>query len=245
MGPIYSRSMETIKLFYGYDPREAVGAHVFLQSIISKCSLPVEAIALTPQLCKELGIESGGTNSFGKIRYAVPNLCDYRGFALFLDGSDMLCRGDLAELWELRNGWDALQVVKHNYQTKHPRKYIGTELEADNQDYPRKNQSSVMVFNCSHYLNRRSLTLSNIKDNPSSYFHRFSWLTEDRIGELPAAWNHLVGENEFNPQAKIAHFTLGQPGFNHYSESEYADEWKKAMQDAMEGMQYQITFKRS
>lgn len=237
--------METIKLFYGFDPREAIGAHVFLQSIVSKCSLPVEAVALTPQLGKELGIESEGSNSFGKIRFAIPALCDFRGYAIYLDGSDMLCRGDLAELWEMRTGWDALQVVKHDYKTKHSRKYLGTELEAENLDYPKKNQSSCMIFNCNHYLNKHGLGLKNIQEKQASYFHRFSWLPEDRISELPAEWNWLVGENQFNPQAKIAHFTLGMPGFSHYSDSEYADEWKQAMQDAMVGMQYEITFKRS
>lgn len=237
--------MDTVKLFYGFDPREAIGAHVFLQSVVSKCSLPVEAVALTPQLGKELGIESEGTNSFGKIRFAIPALCDFRGFAIYLDGSDMLCRGDLAELWEMRTGWDALQVVKHDYHTKNPRKYIGTELEADNRDYPRKNQSSAMIFNCNHYLNKHGLGLKSLQENQAAYFHRFSWLPEDRIGELPAEWNHLVGEQAFNPQAKIAHFTLGQPGFSHYSDSEYSDEWKRVMQDAMVGMQYEITYKRS
>lgn len=236
--------MEIVRLFYGFDPREAIGAHVFLQSIVSKCSLPVEAVALTPQLGKELGIESEGTNSFGKMRFAIPALCDFRGFAIYLDGSDMLCRGDLAELWGMRSGWEALQVVKHDYQTQHPRKYIGTDLESDNQDYPRKNQSSAMIFNCGHYLNKRSLNIQQLKDTPASYFHRFSWLTEERIGELPVEWNWLVGENQFNPQAKIAHFTLGMPGFSHYSDSEYADEWKQAMQDAMVGMQYEIKYKR-
>lgn len=236
--------MDTVKLFYGYDPREAIGAHVFLQSIVSKCSLPIEAIALTPQLGKELGIESEGSNSFGKIRFAIPALCDFRGYAIYLDGSDMLCRGDLAELWEMRTGWDALQVVKHDYKTKHSRKYLGTELEAENLDYPRKNQSSCMIFNCNHYLNKHGLGLKSIQEKQAAYFHRFSWLPEDRISELPAEWNWLVGENEFNPQAKIAHFTLGMPGFSHYSDSEYADEWKQAMQDAMVGMQYEITFKR-
>jgi hypothetical protein len=36
----------------------------------------------------------------------------------------------------------AVAVVKHDYKTKHRRKYIGTPLEADNADYPRKNWSS-------------------------------------------------------------------------------------------------------
>lgn len=236
--------MERINLFVGADAREAIGLHVFLESLWKHTSLPVDLTVLTPKLGERLGITSDGSNAFSTSRFWICELMNYAGHALFVDGVDMLVRADLAELWALKDKDYAVQVVKHEYKTKHPRKYVGTELEAENQDYPRKNQSSAMIFNCNHYLNKHGLNLRSLKDTLASYFHRFRWLTEDRIGELPAIWNHLVLEQPFNPEAKIAHFTLGQPGFNHYSESEYADEWKMAMQDAMAGMQYQITFNR-
>jgi lipopolysaccharide biosynthesis glycosyltransferase len=72
----------------------------------------------------------------------IPELMNFAGFAIFVDAADMLCRGDLTELWSMRDKNFAVQVVKHDYRTKHPRKYVGTELEADNQDYPRKNWSA-------------------------------------------------------------------------------------------------------
>lgn len=44
------------------------------------------------------------------------------------------------------------------------------------------------------------------------------------IGELPSAWNHLVGYDR--PQAaKIIHYTQGIPGYPEVADCEYAKEW--------------------
>ncbi len=59
--------------------------------------------------------------------------------------------------------------------------------------------------------------------------HRFSWIPDDRIGELPASWNHLVLEQEHDQDAKIAHFTLGVPGFDHYRYCPFAEEWRNEL----------------
>jgi lipopolysaccharide biosynthesis glycosyltransferase len=42
---------------------------------------------------------------------------DYSGWAIFADG-DMVCQADISELWALRDDSKAVQVVKHDYQTK-------------------------------------------------------------------------------------------------------------------------------
>jgi hypothetical protein len=233
-------TVETVKLFYGFDPREAVGAHVFLQSVLQNTSSPVEAIALTPQIGKALGIESEGTNSFGKIRFCIPALCDYKGYAIFMDGADQLLRADIAELWALRNGWEAAQVVKHAYSTRFPRKYVGTDLEADNKDYERKNWSSVVIWNCAHYMNR-VLTPGYVAKQSSQFLHRFQWLPDERIGDLPKVWNWLVGEYEPNLEAKVAHHTIGIPGFNYYRDWDHAGEWRTHYLQSQVGMQYSLT----
>ena len=63
--------------------------------------------------------------------------------------------------------------------------------------------------------------------------HRLNWTKNDLIGELSPDWNHLVGEYDPNPDAKIVHWTLGGPWFNETKDAEYADEWF-AMRDKME-----------
>ncbi len=237
--------MDTVKLFCGFDAREAVGFSVFANSVIAKSSLPVEIIPLTEQLGRKLGIATDGTNAFTKIRYAIPAICGFSGHAIFADGIDMLCRSDIAELWGLRDEWSAVQRVAHDYSTQHPRKYLGTHLEAENKDYPMKNQSSLMIFNCGHYANRL-LKPAYIAKTPGADMHRFHWISEKKwLTELPKEWNHLVGEDKPNPDAKIAHFTLGIAGFNAYRGVEFADEWRAAWLSANEGLQYDITLRRS
>lgn len=208
-----------------------MGLHVFLESLWKNTKEPVSLTALTPNMG-----ESDGTNSFSLSRFHIPELCNWSGWAIFADGIDMLLRADLADLWKLRDPKYALQCVKHDYQTKSPRKYLGTDLEADNQDYPRKNWSSLVLWNCghwAHFKNRESLRTESGK-----YLHRFSWLKDEEIGELPTSWNHLVGESEYNPEAKLAHYTLGIPGFEHYRRADYAKEWTETLKAAASGLQY-------
>lgn len=216
-----------IRLFCGFDPREAVGFHAFIQSVIEKTSSPVEIIPLS-------GKQRDGTNSFTYARFLVPYLCNWQGSAIFADGSDMLLRADLKELWDLRESWFAIKVVKHDYKTKHPVKYLGTELEAQNLDYPRKNWSSLMLWDCGHYMNRK-LTPEFIESQPGSYLHRLEWLPDDRVGELPVEWNWLDEYGE-NPEAKIVHWTTGIPGFYQYRDAPHASEWRDTVRKLIRGM---------
>lgn len=225
-----------LRIFTGYDERESVGWHVFTQSLIDRCSMPVEIIPLTERVAKGLGIGTDGTNAFSLSRFLVPYLSGYKGFALFADGADMLLRADLSELWaETDNMFrEAVKVVKHDYRTKHPRKYIGTSMEAANEDYPRKNWSSLVLWNCGHFLNRQ-ITPDLIRQKGGRYLHRFEWLPEDRIGDLSPSWNHLVGEYPESKDANLAHFTLGIPTFTNYTNAEHAAEWRQTLTRANNG----------
>ena len=206
----------------GYDPREAVVFTVFNQSVIKYTSIPVSICPLHQDALNFDG-QQDGTNAFIFSRYLVPYLQDYKGWALFADG-DMLITEDLKNLWDLRDDKYAVQVVKHDYKTKHYRKYINSPMESDNLDYPKKNWSSVMLFNCGHPANK-ILTKELVGEAGGAFLHRFQWLTDDEVGELPVEWNHLVGEYKENPDEKLVHFTLVAPCFHHYYEDEYSGEW--------------------
>ena len=215
----------TLKVFCGYDKREAIGFHVFVQSLIERSSIPLEIIPLS-------GEQRDGTNAFIYARFLVPHLCNFQGRAIFLDASDMLMRADIAELVALFDDSKAVQVVQHDYQTRSPRKYIGTDMEAKNADYPRKNWSSLILWNCEHQFHR-CLTPGFVRTSTGSFLHRFGWLPDSLIGALPNAWNRLVGEQD--GEAKIAHWTLGIPGIEHYSKSAYADEWRATLDRMLRG----------
>jgi hypothetical protein len=53
------------------------------------------------------------------------------------------------------------------------------------------------------------------------------------IGEIPLEWNWLVGEYEYNKDAKNVHWTLGGPYFEEYARSDYADEWFEIYYDTI------------
>ena len=213
-----------LRLFVGFDPREAAAYHTFCQSVIDRASVPVAFIPLHVPMLKHFDGQRDGTNAFIFSRYLIPSLCGFQGWALFADG-DMVARADLAELWALRDESKALQVVQHDYRTKHRRKYVGTPIENDNIDYPRKNWSSVVLWNCAHPSNR-VLTRDFVEDAGGAFLHRFMWLRAEEIGALPAEWNVLIGEQAGEP--KIAHYTLGVPGFGQYRHAPYAQEWAGA-----------------
>ncbi len=205
-----------IRLFCGYDHREALGFSVFIRSVIDSCKEPV---AITPLAWKQ----RDGSNAFTYARFLVPYYCGFKGYAIWADGSDMLLRADLAEL-SIPTG-AAVGVVKHDYKTQHPRKYIGTEMECANEDYPRKNWSSLIVWDCS-YHGHRVLTPDFVTQAEGKYLHRFEWLPEARIHSLHHDWNHLVSEQDHDPFAKLVHWTLGNPQFEHYKNAPFAQEWR-------------------
>lgn len=210
-----------IRLFVGHDPREAVAFDVFAHSVITRASEPVALVPLVPGTIAKAYSEThtDGSNNFIYSRFLVPFMCDFQGWAIFADG-DMLCRDDIAKLWALRDATKAVQVVKHSYKTKHPVKYLG----APNDDYPRKNWSSVILWNCAHPGNQW-LRPRCIEKSAGSFLHRFSWLNDKDIGALPAGWNWLVKEQDHNPAAMLWHYTIGTPCFAGYELGPEAEEW--------------------
>jgi lipopolysaccharide biosynthesis glycosyltransferase len=214
--------MKAIPVYVGYDPREAIAFHTCANSIIRNSSRPVAIIPVALNLFKDYNeTHTDGSNHFIYTRFLVPHLQEYTGWAIFIDG-DMVVRGDIAELWALQNPYNDVLVVKHDYKTKMPVKYLG----AKNEDYPRKNWSSVILWNCSSFPNRK-LTPEFIQHATGSELHRFSWVDDERIGELPKEWNWLPDEYGPNPDAKLLHYTLGTPCFHEFANTPQGDEWHK------------------
>lgn len=220
-----------IRLFVGYDPREAAAYHVFCQSVIDHASEPVSITPLAQNHLRNFDGQRDGTNQFIFSRYLVPYLCGYQGWAIFCDG-DMVCRDDIANLWDLRDDRHAVMVAQHTYQTRHPTKYVGSPLESRNVNYPRKNWSSVVLWNCAHPSNR-VLTPQFIDEAQGAAVHRFSWLDDEEIGELPLIWNWLVDEYERNPDARLLHYTLGIPAFEYYEAAADSRDWHRTLLRAM------------
>ena len=214
--------MKPIPVFVGYDPREAIAYHVCANSIIRNASAPVAIIPVALNLFTDYKETHGdNSNHFVYTRFLVPYLMDFRGRAIFIDG-DMVVRGDVIELYESLQTAHDVAVVKHDYKTRMPVKYMG----APNEDYPRKNWSSVIVWDCQSYPNRR-LTPDFVQKQPGSFLHRFAWIDDDRIQALPPEWNWLPDELGENTEAKLLHYTLGTPCFREFADTTQAAEWHK------------------
>ena len=223
---------QKIKITIGFDQRESVAYHVFCQSIIQNTSVPIE---ITPLAIKNLSDyhenHADGSNDFIYSRFLTPYLNAFNGWAIFADG-DMVCMADLKELWDLRDPSKAVQVVKHDYQTKKEVKYLGNK----NENYPRKNWSSLILWNCAH-PKHKILTPEFISKQSGKYLHRFTWLDDDEIGELPKEWNWLAIEYPANEKAKIIHYTLGTPCFKEYKDSSMAEYWHGTLNQSLHGIE--------
>jgi len=210
-----------IRVFIGFDPREAVAYSVLSYSINERASRPVSIapLALT-QLKGILTRERHRLQSteFSFSRFLTPFLSGYSGWSIFMD-CDMLMLDDIAKLHALCDERYALMVVKHQHVPREETKF----LDQPQSRYEKKNWSSVILFN-----NARCRALSPEYVNSASglELHQFKWLESDAlIGSLPQGWNHLVGYNAPRPGASLVHFTLGGPYFEEYQNCEYAAEW--------------------
>lgn len=217
-----------IKIFIGYDPRETVAFSVLSHSIHVRSSQPV---LIAPLMLSQLtGVltrprDPLQSTDFSFSRFLTPYLCDFDGWALFMD-SDMLVFDDIAKLWAMRDERYAVMCIKHEHVATETVKF----LNEPQSKYQKKNWSSVMLFNCAKC---KALTPEYVNTASGLQLHQFKWLeNEDLIGDLPQRWNHLVGVNPPNRDVSLVHHTLGGPYFNELHGCEYTDEWfaeQKAM----------------
>lgn len=216
---------QVLKIFIGFDPVESVAWHTMAHSILARSSVP---LALVPVNITNLkGIytrerDAKQSNEFSFTRFLVPYLSDYEGYAAFFD-CDQLIRTDVAELFELAaaDPSKAVHVVQHDYEPKDDIKFLNTVQYR----YPRKNWSSVVLWNCAHPANRR-VTVEYVNTASAMELHRFQWLEDSQIGALDVRWNWLIGEYAEPPNdVRNVHFTVGGPYFHEYKNADFADEW--------------------
>ena len=214
--------MSLLQIYIGYDPKEAVAFHTLAHSIQRRSSIPVTIAPLMQSQLRGLYTRSRGpteSTEFSLTRFLVPALSEYRGWSLFMD-CDMLCRADIAELaaFTERSGDKAVLLCKHDYTPGPSRKFLNQVQTV----YPRKNWSSVMLFNNARCA---ALTPEYVNTATGLDLQRFAWLNDSMIGELSLEWNWLVGEYQHNPAAKIVHYTIGGPYYGEYRGCDYAGEW--------------------
>lgn len=231
-----------LNVYLGWDSREGDAYEVAEHSLQANCSKPVQAIPLrADQLAAQRMLwrpvteyvgqmrdhlsDAPQSTEFATSRFLIPHL-HRTGWALFTD-ADMVFLGDVSELFALADPRYAVMVVKHNHIPTEQTKMDGQAQTT----YPRKNWSSVVLWNCDHIANQR-LTLGMVNWWPGELLHRFAWLKDSEIGELPPEWNWLVGVQEKPAEPKIAHFTLGGPWFDNWPGGPHDEVWLDAKRSA-------------
>jgi len=224
-----------LNIFIGYDTREDIAYQVCAHAILKNTpNSNVQPLVLQDLKNKKLywrDTDKLGSTEFTFSRFLIPYLVDYKGWALFCD-SDIIYQKDLNELFALTDDKYAVMCVQHDYTPKEGLKMDGKKQTI----YPRKNWSSVVLWNCAHPSNRQiDLNIVNDPETTGAYLHRFSWLKDEEIGSIPVEWNWLVGwyKEPEDGKPKGIHYTEGGPWFENYRNCEYHKIWKEYLFDMM------------
>ena len=226
-----------IRIFIGYDSKMPALTHVLSQSIYARASKPV---SVTPLILTQLdGIltreyDPLQSTEFSFSRFLTPYLSNFYGWSIFAD-NDVIAQDDIVKLWNLRDEKYAVMVVKHEHNPVEGVKFLNMPQTR----YEKKNWSSIMLFNNAKC---RILTPDYVNTASGLDLHQFKWLENDHlIGSLPMEWNHLVGYNEPNPNAKLVHYTIGGPYFTDYSNCEFSQAWWSEHEDMLRVLQLSST----
>jgi len=217
-----------MKIFIGYDSREDIAYQVCKRSLEKNTSVPLEIQPIKQQEMRERGLywrehDPFSSTEFSFTRFLVPYLAGYKGWAVFMD-CDFLWRGDVAGLMDYANPYYGAVVVQHDYKPKETHKMDGKVQH----QYPRKNWSSLILFNCEH-LHIKAVTPELVNRESGMYLHQIRFLWDACIGNLPIAYNYLEGWHTKDdcPNPVAVHFTRGGPWFKDYTDVEYGDEWMR------------------
>ena len=230
--PLASRD-RPFRVFLGYDSHEDITFQVAKFSLEKHASVPVDVQPLKREELRARGLyrraqDPKQSTEFTYCRFFVPHLADYQGWALFAD-DDFLFLGDVAELLAQADDRYAVMCVQHDYTPKSGVKLAGVAQEA----YPRKNWSSMILFNCGHPANA-ALTAAEANVQPGAFLHRFSWLDDSLIGAVDHEWNFLVEWHKpygGGRKPKAVHYTQGGPWFPDFRNTDYAEDWMKCMRE--------------
>lgn len=229
----------TLSVFIGNDRRFPLAYRVCSSSLVNHSSIPLNIESLDEEDLRHRGLYTRNwyrkslkgsrydkidnkpfSTDFAFTRWLVPYLNNYIGWAIFCD-SDFLWRADIAKLVDYKSKDYAALVVKHNH-----RPVERTKMDNQIQEiYPRKNWSSLVLWNCGHPANK-ALTIEAVNKWSGRQLHSFSWLTDKLIGEIPEEWNWLEGWSPQKINPKAVHFTRGTPDIPGHSQSLYAEEWR-------------------
>jgi hypothetical protein len=221
-----------LNIYVGWDSREDIAYQVCKYSILKRATIPVNVIPLKQNELRELGIynrpiDALASTEFTFTRFFVPYLNQFTGLSIFCD-CDFLWLCDAKELLDLFDPRYAVQVVRHNYEPKE-----GIKMDQKVQHlYPRKNWSSLIMFNNEHPSNM-VLTPQFLNQAHGSVLHQFKWLKDQDLLGLHHKYNWLEGwyKEPISGSPSIIHYTRGNVYFDGFQDVDFADLWKKEFKE--------------
>jgi len=183
---------EIVRLFVGTsENHDTTIEKIYLYSILKNTNAKVEVTWLRPSMFPNWKREGWGT-PFTCFRYAIPELCNFKGRALYTD-CDMINFRDISHLWrtDLEGKpfgmvWDSLQMNNHKWLgTKHERGWWC---------------DSIMLIDC-----EKAKDWVDSIDVQASWRGTYKWHFMEKIGsphrdkssevvaEIDARWNSFDG----------------------------------------------------
>lgn len=224
-------------IYVGYDSREHIAFEVLRSSILRHnpdsqvlslvhSALRTRGIFKRPWLVesntgRKIDLVDGRpfSTEFSHSRFLVPYLCGFSGWALFID-CDMLCTRDINAIFDLARDDYAIMVAKQSHAPCRETK-MDQQVQSS---YPRKNWSSVVLWNCGHSSNK-ALTPDFVSVASGADLHQFSWLRDSEIGEISPEWNWIEGTTSETIAPSLIHYTEGGPWFEGYDKVKFAELW--------------------
>lgn len=225
-----------MRCYVGWDPRDVRAYNVAVHSFHENLNGPATTIPIVEGRLREQGIywrsyhvdhrgqmwdDRDGTpfsTQFSFTRFAIPIIEDYKDEWVLFTDADVMWRANPKELFDLVDDKYAVMCVKHNHEPPESIKMDGV-LQSR---YKRKNWSSVFLMNPSKCKHLTKYALNNWS---GSDLHRFTWVEDEMIGEIPEAWNWLEGWSDPAINPKLVHYTRGTPDMKGYEDVPYALDW--------------------
>jgi hypothetical protein len=216
---------ECINIFIGYDDAHPDAYNVCRDSILrdnKRYDLEIRPINYNTvsDYCRVK--DKTESTQFSFARFWTPWESSLEGVSIFVD-SDFVFLESIDNLIDLYDDRYAVMCCKHADYT--PKGTVKMDGKLQSQ-YPRKNWSSLIIFNNSHSAND-ALRPVLLNTCTGAYLHRFEWLKDSEIGALPVEWNWLVDyyTETADSKPKALHYTDGGPWLDGYENCSYSDEW--------------------
>ncbi len=187
---------EEIRIFIGTDISQMGAAEVLKQSIMETASVPVRVETMERlHIPQPKDVRQSQRTGFSFSRWAIPELCDYKGRALYID-ADMMVFTDIKELWDWPLGSATIAIVDGRDTS-----YCADWAKGN------KNETSVMVLDCE----KAKWSLASLIDGLDGQYDYKAMMSdlcflreEDILRTIPRRWNAM---DYWDESVSLLHFT--------------------------------------